>query len=526
MIPTDFHGRIDRLRQGGLGPLLGRGLKGLEKESLRVTPAGRIAQTPHPESLGSALTHPHITTDFSEALIELITPPFADAEATLDFLDELHRFVYGQIGDELLYASSMPCILHGEDDIPLARYGSSNIGRMKYIYRLGLCYRYGRAMQAIAGTHFNYSVPEAVWPLYQELCGSDETPRAFRDRCYFGLLRNVQRIDWLLLYLFGASPAMCRTFLRDRPELSVGFQGYGGDSLYRPYATSLRMSDVGYRNANQANLEISTRDLDAYVDSLQAAINTPSAAYRRIGVVVDGAYRQLNDHVLQVENEFYNSIRPKQPAEPGERPTLALRRRGVQYVEVRSLDLNPFEPLALHLDQMRFLEVFLLHCLFTPSPPIEGVEKQMIAANFHTVAICGRAPELRLATPAGSRLLRDWAGEILEQMGLLAALMDAGQPDRRYANAVARCAEAVADDTLTPSARILMELERSGQPFSLYAMQLTRAHAESFRARPLPATRLAQFADLAQSTLVEQAEIEAADRIPFDEYLRHYYAPG
>ena len=156
--------RLEQLLDNGHQHLLCGGLKGIEKESLRISKDGFIAQTPHPKALGSALTHPYITTDYSEALIELITPPFADIKDTLDYLRNIHQFVYDHLDNEMLLGASMPCGIDGDESIPIAEYGTSNIGRMKHVYRHGLWHRYGRTMQAIAGIHFNYSVPEALWP--------------------------------------------------------------------------------------------------------------------------------------------------------------------------------------------------------------------------------------------------------------------------------------------------------------------------------------------------------------------------
>ena len=145
--------------------LLAGGSIGIEKECLRVDKNGKLSQQPHPASLGSALTNPYITTDFSEALLELITPPEPGVSAALECLQKIHQFVYSQLEDESLWNASMPCVVAGEDGIPIAQYGSSNSGMMKTVYRRGLGHRYGKMMQAIAGVHFNYSVQRKVLAL-------------------------------------------------------------------------------------------------------------------------------------------------------------------------------------------------------------------------------------------------------------------------------------------------------------------------------------------------------------------------
>ncbi len=354
--------RLSRLFNADSPALLQGRLLGLEKEALRVAPDGYISQVPHPRALGAALTHPFITTDYSEALLEFITPPLAGAEATLAFLDGIHRFVQPRIGDELLWSSSMPCILAGEASIPIADYGSSNLGFMKHVYRRGLAWRYGRIMQVIAGIHFNFSLPDAFWAAFQDQEGDRRALQDFRSESYFGLIRNLQRMGWLILYLFGASPAVCKSFLDGKATALPEFDDH---SYYGPYATSLRMSNIGYTNRTEkkSGVNVCYNSLPEYLSSLTQATRTPWPPYERIGVKVDGEYRQLNANVLQIENEYYTSMRPKQPPRGNEKPVDALRKRGVQYVELRSVDINPLEPLSVTASQLRFLELFLLFCL-------------------------------------------------------------------------------------------------------------------------------------------------------------------
>src|SRR5215469_12616115 len=220
---------VSRVDAGGL---LRGGGKGLEKESLRVTQAGKLAQTPHPAALGSALTHPHITTDYSEALLEFVTAPFADVNQTLLSLMDIHAFAYQHMDGEMLWATSMPCVLEGDEGIPIARYGRSNVGMMKHVYRRGLGWRYGRAMQTISGVHFNYSFPTPLWPALQRAERDARPARRFQDEWYFRALRNFQRLGWLVPYLFGASPAMCKSFLRGR---DLKFAEFDAHTLYEPY---------------------------------------------------------------------------------------------------------------------------------------------------------------------------------------------------------------------------------------------------------------------------------------------------
>lgn len=512
-------------RLGSLGPeLLDGRLIGLEKESLRVGPDGGIAQTSHPAALGSALTHPYITTDYSEALLELITPPLPDSAEALGWLQDIHKFVYETLQDEILWAGSMPCVLSGEESIPIARYGHSHAGMMKTIYRRGLGHRYGHTMQVIAGVHFNFSVPEAFWRAWGELEG---TPAALPDLAsdgYFAMIRNLQRFGWLIPYLFGASPAICKSFLcgKNKPP---SMEEFNPNTYYEPFGTSLRMGDIGYQNHREGEIGIKANydSVEAYADSLLCAIGTPSPAYERIGVVVDGEWRQLNANILQIENEYYSSVRPKQVPLSNEKPSLALKRRGVRYVELRSLDVNIFEPLGVSASQLKFLEVFMLFCLLHDSPRIGADERRDIDWNQSTVAHRGRKPGLCLRRSGRDATLRDWALELCEAMQGPCELLDRGHPERPHALALAEQRELIRDPERTPSARMLAQMRYHGEGFFHFARRMSEQHAEHFRAVALAPERRRMFEAEAWASLAQQEAIESADTGSFQEYLDAYY---
>jgi len=519
-----------RLLQERLSGLVGRagdgvlqgGGKGIEKESLRVTADGAISHRPHPRALGSALTHPWITTDFSEALVELVTPPFENSWETLQFLCDLHQFVYGRIDDEMLWATSMPCAVKGDDSIPIATYGTSNSGRMKHVYRRGLSHRYGRVMQAIAGVHFNYSLPSSFWPVYQAVEGAPDCERNFRDSAHFDLLRNYRRFGWIVLYLFGASPAICKSFLRGRPTVLDEWDPW---TVYGPWATTLRMSDVGYRNANQAGVSVSNNSLEAYVAGLDRAIRTPFRPYESIGVEADGEWRQLNASVLQIENEYYGFIRPKQPTRSGERPTRALTSRGVAYVEVRSLDVSPLDPAGVSQNEMRFIEAFLLFCLLTESPPMDDAEASACDANHVLVALRGREHGLELTIGGKTMSLARWGREILDHLQPICALLDTGQAEHSYQASLHLQTEKMLDPATTPSARLLGAMGDREVSFFEFARDLSRGYRTYFlELPPIPATRLQRFEREAVESLRAQQEIEESDDISFSEFVRRYYA--
>jgi glutamate--cysteine ligase len=516
-----FERRLSSLVNSGAPQILQGGLKGVEKESLRVLPNGRLALTPHPRAFGSALTNEHITTDYSEALLELVTPAFTQSWELLQYLLDLHQFVYRHLGDELLWATSMPCAIDRDEDIPLAQYGRSHIGRMKTVYRNGLGQRYGRMMQAISGVHFNYSFPLPFWEAWAAARASSGHGVQFVSACYFDLLRNYRRYGWLVLYLFGVSPVVCKSFLRGR---QLGLSDFGAGTAFEPYATSLRMSDVGYRNRNQAGLAVSVNSLDEYIHDLTRAISTPHPPYEALGVKVNGEYCQLNANILQIENEYYSFIRPKRVARSGERPTKALRRAGVEYVEVRALDVSAFDPVGVNQNKLRFLEAFLALCLMKESPPIAAAEQALLDENHLTVARRGREPSLDLWREGRNQPMREWARELLDSMSGICELLDRGDAARPYSQALATQSAKIEDVALTPSARLMAELT-AGESFFDLALRMSSTHKAYFLdLYPPNEERLREFSQEAAESLAAQQKIEAGDRGTFEEYLARYFA--
>ncbi|WP_323846251.1 glutamate--cysteine ligase [Microbulbifer magnicolonia] len=498
--------------------------RGIEKESLRVTPDGALAQTPHGQTLGSALTHDSITTDFAEALLEFITPPVATPEEALQILDRIHRYTYSQIGDERLWVNSMPCRIGTDADIPVARYGSSHSGTMKTIYRLGLGLRYGRAMQTIAGIHYNFSVSDDLWKWLHEHEGSSEDLGAFKTRRYFDLIRNFRRHYWLLIYLFGAAPAVCASFVDGREH---GLEPFNGDarSLHAPYATSLRMGDLGYNSDAQQSLIVCYNDLPSYLSTLCAAISRPYGPYHALGVKdADGNYQQLSTGLLQIENEFYSPIRPKNPAKMGETALSALANRGVEYIEVRCLDLNPFAPLGIDAQQMRLLDSFLLHCLLQDSPKTDDADYRATQENQSRIVYRGRDPELQLIHNGGELKLTDWAERLLREMEPIAELLDGAWGGDDYRRAVGVQRAKLKGELATPAAHILAEMKARGQSFFQWAADKAEQHRQYFLERPLDAATQQEFARLAEASLQKQRQVEDADTGTFEDFLGHYYA--
>jgi len=470
-------------KKGSEKPLRGR-MVGVEKECLRVTADGTLSVLPHPQSVGSALTHPFITTDFSEALLELVTP------------------------------TSMPCGLKLDCDVPIGRYGRSNIGHMKHVYRRGLGLRYGRKMQAIAGVHYNYSYPDSFWQLLAEVEGQSVN-QDFISGQYFALARNILRFGWLIPYLFGASPAVCGTFFGSTPPPEV-MNKHATNTYFEPFATSLRMGDIGYQNNRDESTTV-------YVAFLQKAITEPSERYEKMGLFdADGEYQQLNTNLLQIENEHYSSIRPKQITEPMEMPLLAMQRRGVRYVELRSLDVNAYDPLGINDEQLRFLESFMLFCMLCESPPMDAAEQLQNKKNLITVAHRGRDPDLQLQRGPDSVSLRQWGSEILDMVGELCDLLDVeGQP-KVYCNSLTQQLHKIHDPSKTPSGRMLQELFDNDEDFSTFGLRQSVAHKE--QSVSLSAEKQKELERSVAESIEKQNQIESSDNSSFEEFLKSYHA--
>ena len=482
--------------------------RGIEKESLRAQPSGSLALTPHPAALGSALTHPSITTDFSESQVELVTAAHTSVDAALQELTQIHQFTYRamkSVGDEMLWVSSMPCGLPTDETIPLGRYGSSNVGRAKSVYRMGLGHRYGRRMQTISGIHYNWSLPDV----------SSEQ--------YFALIRNFRREAFLLLYLFGASPAVCSTFVAGRQH---ELQKLTEQTMYMPKGTSLRMGRLGYQSDAQASLAVSYNSLEGYAASLQDALTRPYPAYEAVGVRNPGGdYNQLGTTLLQIENEFYGTIRPKRVIFPGERPLHALRERGVEYIEVRLMDLDPFVPVGIAAPTMHFLDVFLLHCLLSDSPPDSPEEIAALARNQHRTAAHGREPGLKLERGGSEVSLTEWGADILAQCAPIAARLDTVDATTRYSDALAAAHAALLDPDSLPSARVLAAMETD---FDNSFISFVRAQSEKTRAEllslPFSDELAAHYQALSARSIEDQKQIEALDSLPFEVYRQQYVA--
>ena len=496
--------------------------RGVEKEALRVTRRGELATTPHPTSLGSPLTNPKITTDFSEAQLEIISGVHRSTTDCLAELDSLHRFAYSKIGTEYLWPASMPCFVGGDKDVPIAYYGESNTAKIKSIYRMGLANRYGRRMQTISGIHYNFSLSNEFWSSYAETW--DETDNVeFRNARYMDLIRNFRRFAWLPIYLFGASPAVCKSFA---PQAYENLEEFDEGSNYLPYATSLRMGPLGYQSEAQTERYVSYNSLEAYIRTVLPLLTEQYPAYMTIGLKRGDDYQQLNTALLQIEAEFYGTIRAKRKSLPGERPLEALKRRGVEYVEVRCLDLNPFHPVGISLETMDFLDLFLVYCLLCESPSDDMDIARANVTNQELVVNRGRESGLRLHDQGKDRILSEWAAEILREVEHLAEFVDqsgdGADRDSNYVSVVQTQTAKVDDPEKTPSKHVLRSMEEKEMSYSFWGLYQARAHQDHYLSHPVETALATQLETLAESSMAEQVAMEAADTEPFDVYLEQY----
>ncbi|CAH0524613.1 glutamate--cysteine ligase [Vibrio hippocampi] len=517
---TNFATRLERVAQNpSIFKQYGRGV---ERESLRYTENGRLALTPHPKALGSALTNSYITTDFSESLLEFITPVSHDVDTLIGQLSDIHHYTQSHLGDEKLWPLSMPCYVASEEDIALAQYGSSNSGRMKTLYRQGLKHRYGSLMQIISGVHFNFSFPDTFW---DALFGQQEKSQRqdAKSDAYFGVIRNYYRFGWLIPYFFGASPAICSSFLQGKKS-TLPFENIE-QTLYLPHATSLRLSDLGYTNSAQSSLKIGFNSLGQYLEGLNQAIHTPSQDFAKLGVKVDGEYRQLNDYVLQIENELYAPIRPKRVAKSGEKPSEALCRGGVEYIEVRSLDVNPFSPIGITADQVRFLDLFITWCALSDSDPMDNCELECWRQNWNKVIVEGRKPGLELQIGCRGEVLdsQTWVKRVFVELRQIAQQMDAVHGGDAYQQVCAQLEAWNENPELSISGQLLAQTKAAGGLGNI-GKQLGASYQQHNLSHQYSTYSQSYLDDEVAHSFVVQKEIEQADTVSFDDYLANYFA--
>ncbi|MEI6221297.1 MAG: glutamate--cysteine ligase [bacterium] len=512
----DFKQFIEFTNLTNSGVLLVSGKHGIEKESLRITNDGLLSRRNHSLGLGSSLMHPHITTDFSEGLLEFVTAPFTDPKKTLEQLHQIHCFVARRLEGDFLWTQSMPGSLE-TNAILLAQYGTSNLGRYKSLYREGLSYRYGKQMQMIAGVHYNFSFGEELLSRLHEFFSQGESYRAFVDTCYFALLRNFFRYQWLLVYLFGASPCLDSSFFEHSPLEEL--EHWKQHTRFGRFSTSLRMSQIGYSNHKREGLFFSHNSLQEFIHDLRAATVRNNPDFSRLGVYRNGKRIQINTNILQIENEYYASVRPKQIILGDETMSMAMESRGVGYIEVRLLDIDPFSPVGVDEEQLAFYQLFLLYCLAKESSIMSSDEYQLAERNKGQVALRGRDPELELTVKAGSKKVHAVGEEVLEEMELLIKLFP-NDVQYMYTELLSKQRLKLQDSTNTPSSVFLKHLFSSKKEYSEFGFERARQVTELFKTASLALDTEEYFEALVKKSIQQQESLEKSDKVSFDDYIK------
>ncbi len=487
---------------------------GLERETLRIdSQNGRLSKQPHPEAIGSPLTHSNITTDFAETLLEFVTDPYDSAEEALEALRKIQTFTLSQLEGEIFWPNSMPPQIESEDEIEIAHYGSSNDGKMKSLYRKGLSVRYGKMMQAIAGIHYNFSFKDSLFKALQEALGNDSSLQEFKTERYLHACRNISRFGFIIPYFLGASPVMCKSFLTEEKN---HFPSLNEVDSYVPEGTSLRLSDIGYGN-NKCHFDISFNDIHEFIKNIHYAITKPCKDFSKIPVKKDGEYQQINNHILQIENEYYASVRPKQVLRKGENFLEALNERGIEYIELRSVDVNPLFAEGIDLKSMRFIQLFMTASLLTDAPELSQKEYEQNQKNLKILAERGKAPGLTLDIMGQQQDVKEALTKALQWLKPVAEIL--GTP---FMEILKEREKEITHPELTPSSQILAMLKESGLTYQEFFLQKAQElYQKEFKA--LSQEEQTHFIEMAKASLKERDAIEAEPQIDFDQYLENYF---
>ena len=481
--------------------------RGIEKESLRVTKNAQLSQSNHPKGLGSPLTNKFITTDFSEALIELVTPTFNSVDEVYEFLLDLHIFAANAMeSDEVLWSNSMPCFIGDESEIRVAEYGSSNIGKLKNIYRKGLRVRYGSIMQCVAGIHYNFSIDDSSLKLFAK-----DLNKETKSDIYLGLIRNFKRNFWFLLYFFGASPIFDKSFVSGRNH---SIKNKTKSDLYNEYATSLRMSEVGYQSYHQKALDIKYNSLSSFIESLKKGIFAEYEAFKGLGLYDENNERQqISSGILQIENELYDSIRPKRKGASETRPIELLSAKGIEYVEIRGIDLSPNTLTGISKSEMRLLDVFLIHCLITESESVSQSEYDEMNKNYEIAIYSGADLDQKLSFNGLESSIRNRVSNISEELLMIAKELNSADPE--FEKSVSSCL-----NMESKSRHLLNNILESDKSFTENILQESINQMNSLRGAKL---KNGTILENERSNSIElHKTIEAKKGVELNKYVEQY----
>jgi len=493
---------------------------GLEREALRINSNGELSTNPHPLSLGHSLTNPAITTDYAESQLEFVTKPKPNTKDVLQNLGQIMAYASNKIDGELLWNLSMPAILPA-GDIPIALFGNSNAGVFKHIYRKGLRLRYGDVMQAISGLHFNFSLQETFFDfLYKHLAIKAESRNNFKTNLYMALTRNLLSSSWLLTYLFGASPAADVSFFTDP---SKRLTKAGRCSYMARYATSLRMSQLGYVNSRRCNTGISYNKFDDFLVELRTLTEKKCKIFADLGIHGEAdEYMQLNHNILQIENELYEHIRLKPSNQGSDRLLINLELGGVDYVELRGVDIDPFVSTGMNVSHAEFLKLYLFYCMFSPSPKHARRHIYEYKHNQNKTALMGRRKYLRLYDEKKPIDLQSFATKKLDEFEQF--LNDTGMLNQSAQDTIKIQRQKIADPSLLPSNQIWQSMADQGIDYFEFGLQASRQMKQEFSQTQLPQPFIKKMDKIVKDSIRDFNEIEGAPKSSFSQYVETFFS--
>lgn len=419
---------------------------GIERETHRVSPDGEISPARHPESLKA----PSFTKDFAESQLELVTKPHGSIQGAIAELENLTETARAAIGLELLWPFSMPPLLPGEQAIPIARMGSDEEARLAERYRAGLSARYGIARQLICGVHVNVSFGERILAELKErapLSSEEAGQGSDRDAYYLRLVRNLFDDMPSLVMLFGATPfdANART-----PD--------------EGFAYSVRNSPKGYaRTEYRPFLELGS--IRGHIAGIRRGMKTESDDFRKLGLIRDGRPVQLNGRVFQKEKEFYAPIRFKRTPMAGETALGALERRGVEYIELRFFDVDPFVGAGITEDAMRLAHLFVVAGLAKISVP---------KTNAELAGTLLKADEAALSDPFKPEAENGNLADLLRTLASLEPL--AKEMGRDYERTLETYRARYRTPGSSPAAALARDYPESGLEWSRYGAKIAQSN--------------------------------------------------